>query len=120
VGLFPGIGDVATTVAAAYVVVAAWRLGAPAVLVARMGLNLAVDALVGAVPLLGDLLDAGFKANTRNARLLEAWLASPGETRRASGLLVAGVLLGAFAVIAAVAFATFRLMAWAYGELRAG
>jgi uncharacterized protein DUF4112 len=120
VGLFPGIGDVATTVAAAYVVVAGWRLGAPAVLVARMGLNLAIDALVGAVPLLGDLLDAGFKANTRNARLLEAWLAAPGETRRASGLLVAGVLVGAFAVIAAVAFATFRLAAWAYGELRAG
>lgn len=120
VGLFPGIGDVATTVAAAYVVVAAWRLGAPAVLVVRMGLNLALDALVGAVPLLGDLFDAGFKASTRNARLLETWLASPGETRRASVLLVAGVLLGAFAVIAAVAFATLRLAAWAYGELRAG
>ena len=59
-------------------------LGAPAVLLARMGVNLGLDALVGAVPLLGDLFDAGFKATSRNARLLEAWLAAPGETRRAS------------------------------------
>lgn len=120
VGLVPGVGDLATAVASAYVLVAAWRLGAPAVVVARMGLNLALDALLGAVPLLGDLFDAGFKANLRNARLLEEWLASPGEARRASGLLVAAVLLAAVAVIAAVAFAGWRLAAWAYGELRAG
>jgi hypothetical protein len=120
VGLFPGVGDLAMTVAAAYVLVAAWRLGAPAVLLARMGVNLALDALVGAVPLLGDLFDAGFKATSRNARLLEAWLAAPGETRRASGLVVAGVLLAVLALIAAVAFATWRVAAWSYGELRAG
>ncbi len=120
IGLFPGVGDVATSVAAAYVLLVAWRLGAPAVLVARMGLNLAVDAVVGAVPLLGDLFDAGFKANLRNVRLLETWLAAPAPTRRASGLVVAGVLAAALAVTAAVAFATWRVAAWAYGELRAG
>lgn len=120
VGLLPGVGDVVTSLASAYVLVAAWRLGAPAVLVARMGLNLALDALVGAVPLLGDLFDAGFKANLRNARLLEEWVAAPGEARRASGLVVAAVLLGALVVVASVAFAAWRLAAWAYGELRAG
>ncbi|WP_242341262.1 MULTISPECIES: DUF4112 domain-containing protein [unclassified Anaeromyxobacter] len=120
IGLFPGVGDVATSVAAAYVLLVAWRLGAPAVLVARMGMNLAVDAVVGAVPLLGDLFDAGFKANLRNVRLLETWLAAPAPTRRASGLVVAGVLAAALAVTAAVAFAAFRVAAWAYGELRAG
>jgi len=35
-----------------------------------MALNIAIEGLVGAVPLLGDLFDAGFKANQRNIRLL--------------------------------------------------
>jgi hypothetical protein len=36
-----------------------------------MALNVAIEALVGAVPLAGDLFDAAWKANQRNLRLLE-------------------------------------------------
>jgi hypothetical protein len=32
--------------------------------------NLGFDALVGLVPVVGDLLDIGYKANRRNLRLL--------------------------------------------------
>ena len=46
-------------------------MGAPASLLARMGWNLLVDVVVGAVPFLGDLFDAGFKANMRNLALLD-------------------------------------------------
>jgi hypothetical protein len=37
--------------------------------------NVAIDALVGTIPLAGDLFDAAFKANLRNRALLERWLA---------------------------------------------
>jgi Domain of unknown function (DUF4112) len=38
-----------------------------------MAANVLIDIIVGAVPLIGDLFDIGFKANTRNVQLLEAY-----------------------------------------------
>src|SRR5918912_433271 len=66
-----GLGDALGAVASAYLVLVAMRLGAPASVAARMVANIAVDAAVGAIPLLGDLFDAGWKANKRNLALLE-------------------------------------------------
>jgi Domain of unknown function (DUF4112) len=73
-GLVPGLGDVLGAVLSTWLLVIAWRLGAPAPLLARMGLNVAIDALAGSIPLAGDVFDAGWKANVRNLRLLEGWL----------------------------------------------
>jgi hypothetical protein len=44
-----------------------------------MGRNIAIDALAGSVPVLGDLFDVAFKAHLRNARLLERWLEDRGR-----------------------------------------
>ena len=76
-GLVPVVGDVPTTAASAYVVLEAARLGVARATLARMVLNLAIDAVVGAIPLVGDLFDAVWKANARNVALLEASLANP-------------------------------------------
>ena len=100
IGLVPGLGDVAGGVISAYVLVTAARLGVPRTVLARMLLNLGMDTLVGAVPVLGDLFDVGFKANVRNARLLEDSLALPTATRRSSALVVAGVVVAALAIAA--------------------
>ena len=74
-GLVPGVGDTVGALASAYVILAARRLGAPRSVLLRMGGNLALDYLVGAIPLLGDLFDFGFKANRRNLDLLRRALA---------------------------------------------
>lgn len=70
IGLIPGVGDLATTVLGAYIVIRARELGAPPLLQARMVLNLAIDALVGAIPLIGDIFDLAFKSHVRNVRML--------------------------------------------------
>ena len=72
-GLVPGIGDTATTLVAAWIVVEAWRMGAPTHLIGRMAANVAVDGVIGSVPLFGDIFDFAFKANSRNIRLLRQW-----------------------------------------------
>jgi hypothetical protein len=69
--LFPGGGDALGAVASAALILLAARQGVPRVVVGRMVFNVGLDALVGAIPLLGDLFDFGWKANTRNLRLLE-------------------------------------------------
>ncbi len=68
----PGIGDVIGSVLGLYVVAVAWRRKLPLVTVARMLVNLGVDALVGVVPIAGDLFDVAWKANRKNVRLLRA------------------------------------------------
>lgn len=71
VGLaLPGAGDIITLVPSLYIVFVGWRNGVPKVVLARMLLNLALDTLAGSVPVVGDLFDAGYKANKRNAALL--------------------------------------------------
>ena len=75
IGLAPGVGDALTGLLSLYVVWEARKLGAPPPLLARMLGNVAIEVVGGAVPVLGDLFDAAFKANLRNVALLEDWLA---------------------------------------------
>jgi hypothetical protein len=74
VGLVPGIGDAVTTAVSAWIVYEAHQLGAPKHLVARMIGNITLDALVGAVPVAGDVFDVMWRANRRNVRLLREHL----------------------------------------------
>lgn len=74
IGLVPVVGDTLTAAAAGYIVLEARRCDAPPELVGRMLANIGIDWAIGLVPLAGDLLDVGFKANQRNARLLATML----------------------------------------------
>jgi hypothetical protein len=74
VGLAPGIGDLATGAISGYVIYRAARLGASPLVLGRMAGNIALDTVVGSVPLLGSVFDVFFKANVRNVRLLRRHL----------------------------------------------
>lgn len=89
----PGLGDLTVATLGGYALVVAARLRAPAPVLLRMVANVGVDTLVGSVPLLGDLFDMAWKANTRNRRLLERWLADPRRTERRSRWTLVGVAL---------------------------
>lgn len=79
VGLIPILGDLLTPLFSILILRTAMQLGVPRVVQARMLLNVFVDAVAGSVPFLGDLLDAAWKANEWNMRLLEehAWTVRP-------------------------------------------
>lgn len=70
----PVIGDTATAVVSAYIILEAARFDLPKSLIARMVANLAVDWAGGSVPVLGTIFDIGFKANRRNLDLLHEHL----------------------------------------------
>ena len=90
-----------------------WRLGAPAVVLARMLLNLAVETVVGSIPVAGDLFDIGFRADLRNVALLDRWLEHPHKTRRQSRWLLLGLVLTLLAVAGGAIAATL----WVLGAL---
>src|SRR5690242_16812485 len=73
IGLIPGLGDAAGAIIAMFIVVEAASIGVPRSVVLRMGGNVLIDGLIGSIPILGDLFDFAFKANTRNIDLLERY-----------------------------------------------
>ncbi|MEM7404447.1 MAG: DUF4112 domain-containing protein [Pseudomonadota bacterium] len=74
-GLLPGVGDLIGACVSLWIVVESWRLGASLTAVVRMIGNLLLDAIVGAVPLLGDLADFALHTNRRNLAVLAEDLA---------------------------------------------
>jgi len=107
-GLVPGVGDFIGTALSAYIVIEAARLGVPRATLGRMVLNILLEGLVGAIPVLGDLFDFAWKANTQNMALLDAHLHVSHESKKANrwfiflllaGLLVFGIGIVSFSVL---------------------
>ncbi len=70
VGLIPGFGDTATSLASFYILASAVRYGVPKVTILRMGLNIGIDYVMGSLPVVGDLFDAWWKSNRMNVELV--------------------------------------------------
>ena len=115
-GLIPGGGDLAGGVLSGYIILAAARAGAPPPVIVRMGLNVALDAIVGAVPLLGDLFDASYKANRRNALLLQEFVDRPQPVERRSRAVLVLVLLVLAALLAGAAYVSIMLLRWVIAQ----
>jgi hypothetical protein len=116
IGLVPVLGDVVTSFVSLYILAVAQHYKIPASTKLRMGMNIAVDYLIGAVPFLGNLFDFAWKANDRNLKLLERSIATEGRQRVQQSAwdwaIIGGVavlLLGM--LIGSVALAIF-LAAW--------
>lgn len=113
--LLPGIGDTLSSLFGLYLVAIAKRRGVPAIVLARMILNLALDAVLGIIPLVGDLADFALRANTRNLALLEARY----DTRHATWrdwAIVLGALAAVLGALVAVIAILDRLVAYAFGR----
>jgi hypothetical protein len=88
IGIIPGAGDIADALLNYFLVLRPSAKGAklPPWLVSKMWLNNSVSAGVGLIPIAGDVLLAIYKANSRNAKLLEEYLRVVGEQHIAEGL----------------------------------
>ena len=113
IGLIPGVGDAIGALISSVVISEAARMGAPKVVLLKMAVNVAIDALVGIVPVLGDLFDFVWKANQRNVRLLNRYLDHPRETVVASRLFVWGLgtaLLGFVVFVGMLGYVLIRAL----------
>lgn len=70
-GLLPGLGDLVSPLFTVSALLFAREVGVPKVVQLRMVFNVAIDALIGIVPVVGDLFDFAWKANERNVVLLD-------------------------------------------------
>ena len=102
-GLLPGLGDLVSPLFAIAMLWQGRDLGIPRLVQMRMIFNVAIDALVGMLPIAGDIFDFAWKANDRNYALLERHAYEHRRPTAGDWLFVAG-LIALLLVIAAVPF----------------
>jgi hypothetical protein len=111
-GLIPGGGDIAGGAMASYIILTAARFGAPPSVLLRMTGNVMIDTLLGTIPLVGDLFDAGWKANKRNALLLQQFVDTPAPVQTRSRIILVLALLLLLLTILAAAGVSLLLIRW--------
>lgn len=111
-GLVPGFGDAAGLALSAYVIVHAIGLGARGATVGRMVANVAVDAAVGAIPVVGSVFDFWFKANNRNVALLERYGVDPEGTEQWSRRSLRRTVIGVVVAVVVLVALIVALVAW--------
>jgi len=109
-GLVPGIGDILGALIGMTIVLRAMQAGVPKVAIARMTTNIAIDTLVGSIPLLGDVFDVVYRSNIKNLRIYEEALASGNQSAARHWGFFAALLLGVVAVVTAVVAGIWSLL----------
>lgn len=108
--VIPGGGDVLGSILGVYMVMIAARRKVSPVIIARMLMNLAADAVLGFIPFVGDLFDFGFKANQRNLKLLEDTSLHGGRATAKDWAMVVGAALAFIAVLALIVWGIVALL----------
>jgi hypothetical protein len=107
-GLFPGLGDLVSPLFTIGVVWQARDLGLPRVVQLRMIFNVAIDTLVGMVPLAGDLFDFVWRSNEKNLALLERYAQEEHPASPTDWAFVVGMIV----LLLVIAVAPFLLLGW--------
>jgi hypothetical protein len=109
IGLVPGVGDLSTFAVSGYMLWIMAHNGASGYLLARMVLNVVIDAIVGSIPLLGDLFDIGFKANMRNMRLMHEHYVE-GRHKGSAWKIALPVLIVLLLIILGIIWLVYKLL----------
>jgi hypothetical protein len=113
IGLIPGAGDLSTFAISGYMIWVMAHNGASGYVMARMIMNVLLDALIGSIPLLGDLFDFAFKANTRNMKLMQQHYRE-GRHRGSAWKVIVPVLIVLLLIIIALIWGTYELIRYIF------
>lgn len=114
IGLIPGIGDAAGTLLSMYILSEAAQAKLPRSVLMRMGWNIAVDTVIGAIPVVGDIFDVTWKANARNVRLIKEYRHATRQTTRQSRWVMVGIIAALILVIALITVGAVVLLRLAW------
>lgn len=112
IGLLPGGGDVIAGLISIYVVAEAARLGVPTATLGRMGVNILIEVLMGAIPMIGDFFDVVWKANARNVDLLERHIRNPIPSSRADKVFATILVAGLLTIVLGAAALSLLFVRW--------
>jgi hypothetical protein len=117
IGLIPGVGDTLANLAGSAILLVGAQFHLPKVVLLRMALNVALNTLIGAIPLVGDLFSIWFRSNVRNARLLELYVTQHSQKAAPADWLfvitvIAGLLLLLVGVVLGLSWLLKQILAF--------
>ena len=115
IGLIPGFGDAVASLAGSMILLLAAHLQVPKIVLVRMSVNIALNGVIGSIPVFGDLFSLWFQSNVRNVALLERHVTA---TERASTLWDWAFVVGLFAGIFILFAGTVAGMVWVVQLIR--
>ena len=113
IGLVPGAGDFATFLISGYMITVMAKNGASGFVLARMVLNVVIDSLFGAIPILGDIFDVAFKSNQRNVKLMQEHYVE-GRHKGGAWKVVVPVLIILLVFVVGLVWLAYKLFVWLY------
>ena len=113
IGLIPGAGDFATFLISGYMITVLASNGASGFVLARMVLNIIIDSLFGAIPILGDIFDVAFKANQRNITLMQQHYVE-GRHKGSAWKVVIPLLFILLIFIGGLAWLAYKIFVWLF------
>jgi hypothetical protein len=99
IGLIPGFGSGASALISLLLIARSATQGVPNVVLARMVGNVIVNAVLDAVPVVGDALSVFYRSNDRNYELLLRYAGTRKKWTLGDWLVLTAIFLGAFGVI---------------------
>jgi uncharacterized protein DUF4112 len=113
-GLIPGIGDMIANLAGSAIILIAAQYRLPKIVLLRMGLNVALNAIIGAIPVFGDIFSIWFRSNVKNAQLLERYVGTEGRVSNFSNWIfviavIGGIILLLIAILVVTVWVLKRL-----------
>lgn len=109
--LIPVAGDVGSYLISIVMVLTMVKHGASGKLALKMIGNITLDAIVGAIPVLGWIFDFGYKANSRNVKLLAEHYET-GMHRGSAKPYVTIILLVFLVALVGIAWLSFKFIRW--------
>lgn len=119
IGLIPGIGDIISLSISGLLVSTMARKGASGMVMIKMLWNILLDAVVGTIPILGDIFDLSYRANRRNLGLLKEHY-KEGEHSGSAWPIVLLIFFIIFGIIFAATYLIWWVLGWSYTFLTAG
>ncbi|RSK33310.1 DUF4112 domain-containing protein [Hymenobacter metallilatus] len=111
-GLIPVVGGLPSLAISGVLILTMLRHGASGSLVVRMVVNVVLDALIGSIPVVGNIFDFAYKANDRNVRLLRAHY-QEGRYQGSGRGLIGLILVVLLALAAGLVWGGWALWHWA-------
>jgi hypothetical protein len=112
IGLIPNVGDTITFLPSMYILFSGVRYGVPKITLFRMALNIAIDYLVGSIPVIGDAFDFVWKSNKRNMDLIRSRATGRDQGTTGDYLFIFGLIGGLFLLLIGSIIASGIILIW--------
>jgi hypothetical protein len=118
VGLLPGIGSPISAAVSVYLLIRSAEAKVPNRILARMALNILINAVLDELPVAGDALSIFFRSNKMNYELLQKHAGTRKETTWRDHAFIAALVLGVVAFVVCAIVGVWVVLKYLFHQLR--